>query len=33
MYNEWSLDILYKGLDDEKYKEDFRKLYNENRKL
>lgn len=28
MYNEWSLDILYKGLDDEKYKEDFRKLEN-----
>ena len=26
MYNEWSLDILYKGLDDKKYKEDMKKL-------
>ena len=26
MYNEWSLDILYKGLDDKKYKDDFDKL-------
>lgn len=28
MYNEWSLDILYKGLDDKKYKEDIKKLKN-----
>ncbi len=26
MYNEWSLDVLYKGLEDEKYKEDIKKL-------
>lgn len=26
MYNEWSLDILYKGLEDKKYKDDFNKL-------
>lgn len=26
MYNEWSLDILYKGLEDEKYKSDFKRL-------
>lgn len=26
MNNEWSLDILYKGLEDEKYKSDFKKL-------
>ncbi|MDD4112488.1 MAG: M3 family oligoendopeptidase [Herbinix sp.] len=26
MYNEWSLDILYKGLDDKKYKEDANRL-------
>lgn len=26
MYNEWSLDILYKGLDDGKYKEDIVRL-------
>lgn len=26
MYNEWSLDILYKGLEDKKYKEDTKKL-------
>ena len=26
MNNEWSLDVLYKGLDDKKYKEDVKKL-------
>ena len=26
MYNVWSLDILYKGLEDKKYKEDKKKL-------
>ncbi|TAH75027.1 MAG: M3 family oligoendopeptidase [Anaerolineaceae bacterium] len=26
MYNEWSLDILYKGLEDKKYKEDKKRL-------
>lgn len=26
MYNEWSLDILYKGLEDKKYQEDFARL-------
>lgn len=26
MYNEWSLDILYKGLEDKKYKEDTKRL-------
>ncbi len=26
MYNEWSLDILYKGLEDENYKEDIKRL-------
>ena len=26
MYNEWSLDILYKGLEDKKYKEDVKRL-------
>ena len=26
MYNEWSLDILYKGLEDENYKKDKERL-------
>lgn len=26
MHNEWSLDVLYKGLEDKKYKEDKKSL-------
>ena len=27
MYNEWSLDVLYKGLEDEKYKKERKGAY------